>query len=104
MTKISTRVSTTISGFVICVSSFFPFVHDEFVPIGIAELRHPTNRRLGLFNVERNPAFFKLRDGGIDVLDFESNRCPITRRFPSRLTTNSDRSKTELIVDPRAVQ
>src|SRR5438477_11867815 len=79
------------STFVIRASSLFSLVNDKLVSIRIAKLRHPANRRLGLFNIERDSAFFQLRDGRIDVIDLESDRCPITRRFPGRLTTNPDR-------------
>ncbi len=36
--------------------SFFPLVDYQFVPIRIAELRHPANWRLSFRNVERNAA------------------------------------------------
>src|SRR5947208_12573372 len=84
-------------------SSFFSFVNDEFVPVRVSKLRHPANRRLGLFNIERDSTFFQLRDGRLDVIDFESDRCPITRRFPRRMTTNSDSDWAKIIFDPGAV-
>jgi hypothetical protein len=47
------------SSLVISASSFLlPFMHDEFVAVRIAELRHPANWRLGLFHVEGDAAFF----------------------------------------------
>ena len=36
----------------------FPLVHDQFVPIRIAELRHPAHRRLEFFHIELHTALF----------------------------------------------
>jgi len=36
----------------------FALVNHQFVSVGIAKLRHPANRRLHLFNIEFDTAFF----------------------------------------------
>src|SRR5205085_6718424 len=86
------------STLVIRASSLFSLVNDKLVSVGIAKLCHPANWRLALFNIERDSAFFKLRDGRIDVIDFKSDRCPVTRRFPGRMTTNPDCRRTESVL------
>src|SRR5437762_11270392 len=91
------------STLVIRASSLFSLVNDKLVSVGIAKLCHPANRRVGLFNIERDSPFFQLRDGRVNVIDFETNRCPVTRRFPRGMTTNSDRGRAKIILDPCAV-
>ena len=58
-------------------------MHDEFVPVWIAELCHPTDRCLGLLHIERDAALFKLGDRRIDILHFECDCRSITRRLES---------------------
>src|SRR5438067_12556647 len=78
------------STLVIRASSLFSLVNDKLVSVGIAQLRHPANRRLGLFNIERDSALFMLRVGRVNVIDFDTNRCLVTRRSPSQMTTSPD--------------
>src|SRR5437667_5882058 len=86
------------------VRLFFSLVDHQLIAVGIAELRHPTNRRFSFLDVEGYSAFFKLRDGRIDVSDLEGDRCPVAGRLPSWMTTDSDRSRPEIILDPRAIR
>ena len=72
-------------------SFFLSFVHDEFVSVGIAKLRHPANRCLSLLDVERDTALFELRDRSVDVINLECDRCSIARRFPRRMTADANR-------------
>jgi hypothetical protein len=44
--------------FVICASSFLSLVNHEFVPVWIAKLSHPANRRLRFLDVEGDSALF----------------------------------------------
>src|SRR5439155_22970 len=63
---------------------------------------HSTSWRLSVLDVDRDAALCELGDGRIDVIDFESNGCPVTRRFPRWMTTNSDRCRTDIVLDPRS--
>src|SRR5439155_4243945 len=91
------------------LSSCFPdsfclsFVDDQLVPVRIAKLCHPANRRLSFLDVEGDTALFELRDGSIDVIHLEGDCRSIARRFPRGMTTNSDRCGAQIILDPRAV-
>src|SRR5882724_582038 len=89
--------------FVIRASSFLSFVNHQFVPVWISKLCHPTNRRLSFFDVEGHTALFKLRDSSIDVVNLEGDCRSIARRFPRRMTANSDRNWAKIILDPRAI-
>src|SRR5436190_24163293 len=77
-------------------------MHDEFISIRIAKLRHPTDWCLGLFHVKSDAAFFELGDCGVDILNLESDRCSLAGRFPSWMTTDSDCHRAQIIFNPGA--
>src|SRR6476619_7133522 len=76
-------------------------MHDELVPIRIAKLRHPANRRFRLLHVERHPAFLQFADRRINVVHFESDRCSVPRWLPRRMTADSNRGRAQFIFNPR---
>src|SRR5206468_1557917 len=80
----------------------FAFVNDQLVPVRVTELCHPTNWRLGFLDIKGDAAIFELRDGSIDVINFESDCRSIPRGFPRGMTTNSDRDGSKIILDPCA--
>src|SRR3984893_252062 len=82
-------------------SSFLSLVNDQLVTVGIAKLRHPTHRRLEFLQIELNTALFEFRDDSVNVIHFERDRGSVSRRLPRRMTTNSDGSRTEIVLDPR---
>src|SRR5947207_6159579 len=89
--------------FVSRASSFFSPVNDQFVPVWIAKLRHPAHRRFSLFDIEADTAFFKFADRSIDIFDLESDCCAIARRFPGRMTPDTDGDGAKVILHPCAV-
>src|SRR4051794_17194351 len=84
-------------------SLFFSLVNHELVSVGIAKLRHPANWRLRFLDVEHDTALFELRIRGIDIFNLESDGGSIARRLPRRVTTDSDRNRAKIILDPRAI-
>ena len=52
-------------------------MHDQLVPVGIAKLRHPADRRLDFLHIESNTAFFQFRDRRVDIVHLKSDRGPI---------------------------
>src|SRR6266699_3163227 len=89
--------------FVIRASSFFSLVNHQFVPVWISKLCHPANRSLSFFDVESHTALFEFRDSSIDVVNFEGDCRSVARRFPRRMTANSDGDWAKVILDPCAV-
>jgi hypothetical protein len=49
-------------------------MNDQLVPVWIAKLRHPADRRFSLFDVEADTASFKCVDRGIDIFYLEGDR------------------------------
>src|SRR4029077_6636492 len=82
-------------------SSRLAFMNHQLVPVGVAKLRHPANGRFRFLYVECHAALFELRVCSIEIFDLECDCCPIARRFPSRMRTNSDRSRAKIVLDPR---
>src|SRR5215211_4876030 len=99
---IALRHLSILASFDIRASSFLSLVHDKFVPIRVAKLRHPAHGRFSFFHIERHAAFFELRYGSIDVADFKRDCCSLARRFPSWMTTDSDCYAAKIVLDPRA--
>src|SRR5437016_7836355 len=89
--------------FVIRASSFFSLVNHQFVPVWVSKLCHPANWSLSLFDVESHTALLKLRDSSIHVVNFEGDCGSIARRFPRRMTANSDCDCAKIIFDPCAI-
>src|ERR1700730_3440727 len=89
--------------FVIRASSFLSLVNDQLVSVWIATLRHPAHRRLSLFDIEGDAAFFKFADRSVNIFHFESDCCSIARWFPCRMRTNTDCDRAKIVLDPRAV-
>ena len=67
-----------------------PLMHDEFVSVRIAKLRHPANGRFDCFAFEGNAARFQFLNYIMDIGHLERHGCSITGRFPRRVTTNAD--------------
>src|SRR5437016_14407906 len=91
------------------LSSCFPdsfclsFVDDQLVPVRIAKLCHPANRRLSFLDVEGDTALFELRDGSIDVIQLEDHYRSIARRFARWMTIKSEQCGAQIILELRAV-
>jgi len=81
----------------------FSFVNHQLVSVWIAKLRHPANRRLHLFHVEVHAAVFELCVRSIEIFDLERDRGSIARRLPRRMTTDSNRDRAKIVLDPRAI-
>src|SRR6266436_3747900 len=77
-------------------------MNDEFVPVWIAKLCHPTDRRLSFLEVERDAALFKLGDRRIDILHLERDRRSIAGGLPRRMTTDANGRRPKVVLDPRA--
>src|ERR1700719_153132 len=94
------------SSFVIRISSFvlflLPFVHNQFVSVRIAKLRHPAHRCLKLFDIEADAALLQLGNCCVDILHFKGDSCSVARRFPSWMTTDPDCCGAEIVLDPGA--
>jgi hypothetical protein len=53
-------------------------VNEQFVPIRIAELCHPTDRRLGFIDVEGNAALLQLFVCAVEIRNLERDRSPVS--------------------------
>ncbi len=95
--------SSWFLGFLVSRFKLLSFVNHELVSVGIAELCHPADRCLGLFNIEFHAAVFELRVGVIKIFHLERDGCPVARRFPSRMTTHADGDGAKIVLDPRAI-
>ncbi len=76
-------------------------MHDQLVPVRIAKLRHPADRRFHFVHVERDAAFLQLADRRVDVVNFESDCGSIPRRLPGRMTADSDGRRFRVRIRPR---
>src|ERR1700720_1172786 len=78
----------------------FPFVHEQFVPIRIPKLRHPTDRRFRFVDVERNTTLLEFRVGAVEIFHFKCDRGTVARWFPHWMTTDANRDRPEIVLDP----
>src|SRR6266699_435369 len=77
-------------------------MHDEFVSVWIAELRHPTDRFLSFLHVEGDAALLKLGDRRIVILHLDRDRRSIAGGLPRRMTTDANGRRPKVVLDPRA--
>src|SRR6266540_1530452 len=84
------------------LSFLLSFVHDEFVPVWIAKLRHPTDRCLGLLDIEGDAALFEFGNCRVDILHLERDGRSIARRLPGWMTTNANSCRTKVVFNPCA--
>jgi hypothetical protein len=92
-----------IPGFVVSGLVFLPFMYNEFVSVGIAELGHPADRRLHFIDIKAHSALLQLRNRSVDVVHFEGDGCSVARRFPSGMRTDADGYRPNILLDPGTV-
>jgi hypothetical protein len=76
------------------------------IPIRIRDNSHSTAGILKRLENELNVAGAKIAHRGIEILDLEGNRRPVTRRFPFLFehVTNRESRGTQVVFDPMPVR
>ena len=73
---------------------------NDGIPIWIGDDRHVANGRLQRFKSEWASVFFEPRDGGSEILHFETDRSAARGRFPIRCAVpDPERVRPDIVFD-----